>query len=58
MALKTETDYGLTDYEMAAIDEAVENDRIKMAKKMKSKGESINKIVEYTELTKEEIEKL
>ncbi len=29
-----------------------------MAKKMKNRGESIEKIIEYTELTKEEIEKL
>lgn len=29
-----------------------------MAKKMKSKNEPINKIIEYTGLTKEEIEKL
>ena len=41
-----------------AVKAAVENKAIKIAKKMKKDGEPINKIIKYTELSKEEIDKL
>ncbi|MBC7474449.1 MAG: Rpn family recombination-promoting nuclease/putative transposase [Candidatus Sericytochromatia bacterium] len=58
MALRTETDYGLTDYEMAAVEIAVEKNIDKIAKNLKNKGFSLIDISEATGLTKEEIEKL
>jgi len=41
-----------------AIENAVDNRNLEFAKIMKSKGEPIEKIIEYTGLTKEQIEKL
>jgi predicted transposase/invertase (TIGR01784 family) len=38
--------------------EGQKQEKIEIAKKMKAKGKSINEIMEITELTKEEIEKL
>ncbi len=62
MALKTETDYGLTDYEMAAVDYAVEvserKTKIEIAKNMLGEGIIISVISKVTGLTKEEIENI
>ncbi|MBC7473392.1 MAG: Rpn family recombination-promoting nuclease/putative transposase [Candidatus Sericytochromatia bacterium] len=58
MALKTKTDYGLTDYEMAEIDEAVDEKAKEIAVKMKDEGLNIELIIKLTGLQKEEIEKL
>ena len=54
MSTKTETKLEFTDYDLVV---AKEEDK-KIAKIMKSKNEPISKIIEYTGLTKEEIEKL
>lgn len=54
MSTKTETKFEFTDYDLVV---AKEEDK-KIAKIMKSKNEPISKIIEYTGLTKEEIEKL
>lgn len=62
MSVKAQTKIELTDYEEIAFEIASEKKAKekteKIAKKMKDNGEPIDKIIEYTELTREEIEKL
>jgi len=41
-----------------AVENAVDSRNIEIAKKMKSKGKSIDEIIDFTSLTKEQIDKL
>ncbi len=41
-----------------AVENAIDNTKIVFAKMMKNKGEPIEKIIEYTGFTKEQIDKL
>ncbi len=49
---------GLDKGELRGKEEGIKQEKIETAKKMKAKNMDINTIIEITELTKEEIEKL
>ncbi len=57
-ALKIGKLEGLREGKKLGMEKGAKGKALEMAKKMKQKGESIKKIVEYTGLSKEEIEKL
>ena len=58
MTVKTGTKFEFTDFDEVVAEEAEKRKAIKIAEIMIKDNESIEKIVKYTELTKEQIEKL
>ena len=62
MSVKENVKFELTDFEEVALEMASEKirkeEKFEMARKMNAKGEPIEKIIEYTGLSREEIEKL